>query len=87
MYHCKADNLSFKISTETLPEMVYSMVKCTEKLISLIRIFKPLLEIMFFNAFFLTVPSELEIDTSVLYKMKADFPSFNLVIKKHKYFI
>ena len=60
--------------------MVYSMVRCTDNLIPLIRIFKPLLEILFFNAF-LTVPSEFEIDTSVLYKMKADFLSFNLVTK------
>ena len=60
------------------------MVKCTDNLMSLIRIFEPLLEIMFFNAFFLlTVPSEFEIDTSVLYKRKADFLSFSLVTKKH----
>ena len=61
------------------------MVKCTDNLLPVIRIFKPLLEIMFFNAVFLTVPSEFEIDTSVLYKMKADFLSFNLVTKKHRY--
>ena len=67
--------------------MVYSLVKCTDNLISLIHIFKPLLEIMFFNAFFLTVPSEFEIDISVLYKMKDDFLSFNLVTKKHRYII
>ena len=55
------------------------MVKCTNNLISLICIFKPLLEIMFSMHFFLTVPSEFE-DTSVLlYKIKADFLSFNLV--------
>ena len=60
------------------------MVKCTDNLISRIHIFKPLLEIMFFNAFFLTLPSEFEIDTSFLFKMKADFLSFNLVTKKYK---
>ena len=36
---------------------------------------------MFFNAFFLTVPLKFKIDTSVLYKMKADFLGFNLVTK------
>ena len=63
------------------------MVKCTDNLISLIHIFKPLLESIFFNAFYLTVPSEFEVDTNVLYKMKADFLSFNLVTKKHRYII
>ena len=63
------------------------MVKCTDNLLSLVRIFKSLLEIMFLNAFFLTVPSEFEIDISFLYKMKADFLSFNLVTKKHRYII
>ena len=57
------------------------MVKCTDNLMSLFHIFKPLLEIMFFNAFFLTVPLKFKIDTSVLYKMKADFLGFNLVTK------
>ena len=64
--------------------MVYSMVKCKDNLMSLIRIFKSLVEIMFFNAFFLTVPLKFEIDTSFLYKIKADCLSFNLVTKKHR---
>ena len=64
------------------------MVQCTDNLMSLIRIFKPLVEIMFFNVFFLTVPLKFEIDTCtlVLYKIKADFLGFNLVTKKvHRY--
>ena len=67
------------ISTKALPEMVYSMVECTDNLIPLIRIY---LKSCFSVHFFLTVPSEFEIDTSVLYKMKADFLSFYLVTKK-----
>ena len=63
------------------------MVKCTDNVLSLIPIFKPLLEIMFFNAFFLTVPSQFETGTGILYKMKADFLSFNLVTKKHRYIV
>ena len=49
------------------------MVYCTDNFMSLIRIFKPLLETMFFNAFFLKVPFKFEIDTSLLYKIKAEF--------------
>ena len=47
-------NLGFKISrpTKTLPVTVYSMVKCTDNLMSHIHIFKLLLKIMFFQCIF-----------------------------------
>ena len=86
-YHCKADNLGFKVNTKMFPTIVYSLVIYTNNLMSHIHNLKCFLEIMFLVCFFFKVHLKFEIDTSIIHGLKADFLSFNLVTKKHRFFV